>query len=676
MSTNVRANTGDIKTAIKHAMDLLGSGEPRLAREQAEEILRHYPNEVNSQFVVAAAMRARGQTAEALSCLEGLIQRAPDFALAQQELGFTYADKGHLLAAIKALQRAVAIEPKLPASWKLMGELFIVDGDETSATEAFNRYMVAVSEDADSAMEPELFQAVKLFRAGKIGRAEQLCRDFLKQNPANVNAIRLLAEIGIKVGVLDDAEKLLERCLELAPNFGLARLNFAHVLSKREKLEEALAQVDQLLAAEPENPALLTMQASILVKMGDFARVLPRYAYLLSHYPPRAGIALVYGHALKTVGQQDKAIAAYRQAISLQPSFGDAYWSLANLKTFRFDADDIETMRTEIDKSTCKRENYFHLCFALGKALEDRRQYDESFHCYRLGNNLKKKLEGYNADKTEERARRVRSICSCEFLSASAGKGDPAPDPIFIVGLPRSGSTLLEQILASHSQVDGTKELVYIPAIVRRLGGKVKKSKISRYPDILAEMNPSRLRELGQEYMDRSRIQRADAPFFIDKMPNNFMHIGLIHLILPNARIIDARRHPMAACFSSYTQLFARGQSFTYGLSNIGRYYRNYVDMMDHWDLVLPGKVLRVHYEQVVSDIETQVRRMLDHCGLEFEEACLQFHQTRRAVRTASSEQVRQPIYTAALEHWRNYETHLNELKSALGSVLERYPID
>ncbi|MCH8058677.1 MAG: sulfotransferase, partial [Proteobacteria bacterium] len=373
---------------------------------------------------------------------------------------------------------------------------------------------------------------------------------------------------------------------------------------------------------------------------------------------------------------QDKAIAAYRQAISLQPSFGDAYWSLANLKTFRFDADDIEAMRKEIDKNTCKREDYFHLCFALGKALEDRRQYDESFHCYRLGNNLKKKLEGYNADKTEERTRRMRGICSYEFLSASSGKGDPAPDPIFIVGLPRSGSTLLEQILASHSQVDGTKELVYIPAIVRRLGGKVKKSKISRYPDILAEMNPSRLRELGQEYMDRSRIQRADAPFFIDKMPNNFMHIGLIHLILPNAKIIDARRHPMAACFSSYTQLFARGQSFTYGLSNIGRYYRNYVDMMDHWDLVLPGKVLRVHYERVVSDIETQVRRMLDHCGLEFEEGCLQFHQTQRAVRTASSEQVRQPIYTAALEHWRNYETHLNELKSVLGPVLERYPID
>ena len=676
MSTNVRANTGDIKTAIRLAMDLLASGEPRLASEQAEEILRHFPNEVNSQFVVAAAMRAKGQTAAALSRLQGLVQRAPDFALAQQELGFTYADKGHLMAAIKALQCAVAIEPKLPASWKLMGELFTVDGDGTSATEAFNRYMVAVSEDTDSAVEPELIQATKLFRAGKIGRAEQLCRDFLKQNPANVNAIRLLAEIGIKVGVLDDAEKLLERCLELAPNFGLARLNFAHVLSKREKLEEALAQVDQLLAAEPKNPALLTMQASILVKMGDFARVLPRYAYLLSHYPPRSGIALVYGHALKTVGQQDKAIAAYRKAISLQPSFGDAYWSLANLKTFRFDADDIEAMRKQIDKSTCTREDYFHLCFALGKALEDRRQYDESFHFYRLGNNLKKKLEGYNADKVEERARRMRGICSYEFLSASSGKGDPAPDPIFIVGLPRSGSTLLEQILASHSQVDGTKELVYIPAIVRRLGGKVKKSTVSHYPDILAEMNPSRLRALGQEYIDRSRIQREDAPFFIDKMPNNFMHIGLIHLILPNAKIIDARRHPMAACFSSYTQLFASGQSFTYGLSNIGRYYRNYVDIMDHWDLVLPGKVLRVHYEQVVSDTEKQVKRMLDHCGLEFEEACLQFHQTQRAVRTASSEQVRQPIYTAALEHWRNYETHLDELKSVLGPVLERYSID
>jgi len=403
---------------------------------------------------------------------------------------------------------------------------------------------------------------------------------------------------------------------------------------------------------------------------------LPCYEYLLAHFPARAKITVVYGHVLKTIGQQQKAIEAYRQAIGLQPSFGDAWWSLANLKTVRFDDDDIDAMRTEIGKNTCSREDYLHLCFALGKALEGRKQYDESFHYYQLGNSVKEKASGYEADNTENSVQRLKVVCDKELFAATEGQGCQAPDPIFIVGLPRSGSTLLEQILASHSQVDGTKELPFILAIVRRLGGKKKRSEMSRYPDILTELSASQLSDFGQEYIDRCRIQRETAPFFIDKMPNNFLHVGLIHLILPNAKIIDARRHPMASCFSCYTQHFARGQSFTYGLSNIGRYYRDYVELMDHWDQVLPGKVLRVQYEDVVADTEAQVRRMLDHCGLPFEAECLQFHQTERPVRTASSEQVRQPIYSGALEHWRNYDTHLDELKQSLGPVLDRYPLN
>jgi len=670
MSTKPNVNSGDIKTAIQHAMGLLSKGESRFAREQAEEILRYYPDEVNSLFVVAAAVRAEGDMAGALQRLEKLVQRVPDFALAQQELGFAYAETGQVMAAIEALQRAVAIEPKLPASWKLMGELFLVDEDENSAAEAFNQSLLA------SSVDPDLVRALKLFRAGKTGQAEQGCRNFLKQNPTNIIAICLLADIGTRVGVYADAEKLLKRCLELAPDFSIARLSYAQVLEKREKLDQALVQVDRLLEAEPEKFTLLVLRGAILAKMGDYERALPLYEFLLSHFPARAKITMIYGHALKTVGQQQKAIEAYRQAISLQPSFGDAWWSLANLKTFRFEDDDIEAMRVEIGKSTCTREDFLNLCFALGKALEGRKHYDESFHYYQQGNNIKEKVSGYKADDTEQSVQRLKAVCGRDFFSAAAGQGYQSPDPIFIVGLPRSGSTLLEQILASHSQVDGTKELGFILAIVRRLGGKKNVSQESRYPEVLTKLSARQLSDLGQEYIDRSRIQRGMAPFFIDKMPNNFLHVGLIHLILPNAKIIDARRHPMAACFSCYTQHFARGQSFTYGLPNIGRYYHDYVDLMDHWDRVLPGKVLRVQYEDVVADIETQIRRILDHCDLPFEEACLHFHQTERPVRTASSEQVRQPIYSGALEHWRHYEKHLDELKNALGPVLDRYPTD
>ena len=644
-------------------MELLSAGESGLAREQAEEVLRQFPDEMNSQFVVAAALRAQGHEEDSLARLKTITEHAPDFALAQQELGFAYAASGKLMAAIQAFQAAVKIQPKLPASWKQMGELFLIDGDEVSANEAFRQHLLASNED------PNLVRAVDLFRAGKLGLAEPLCRDVLKDNPTNITAIRLLAEIGINIGVYADAENLLQRCLELAPDFQLARLNYANVLSKREKLEEALAEIDRLLEEDPDKPAYLAQRAATLVRMGDFERALPCYDYLLKHFPAQAKIVLSSGHALKTVGQLDKAIAAYRHAIELRPTFGDGYWSLANLKTFRFDDADIDAMRVAIDDPTATQEDHFHLCFALGKSLDDRKEYDEAFRYYQKGNRIKEKLEGYEASATEEITAKIRSVCDDNLFKTQGGKGCPAPDPIFIVGLPRSGSTLLEQILASHSQVDGTKELVHILSFVRRLGGRRSTSETSRYPEVLAELPAEQLAELGQEYLDRARIQRAAAPYFIDKMPNNFFHVGLISLILPNAKIIDARRHPMAACFSGYTQLFARGQPFTYSLTDVGRYYCDYVGVMNHWDDVLPGKVLRVQYEDVVADTETQVRRMLDFCGLEFEEGCLQFHETERPVRTASSEQVRQPIYSAALEHWRNYESHLDELKTALAPV-------
>ena len=661
--------TDDLQTATRHALKLLGAGKPTLALEQAQEILRHYPREINCQFVVAAAQRALGDKNRALQGLEAIVARAPDYALARQELGFTYADMGAVTKAIDTLQQAVKLESRLSGSWKLLGELLLSEEQEEAAADAFNHAFL------DSSEHRELAQAVQLFRSGKLGQAETVCREFLKVRPTDVNAIRLLAEIGTKLGVYGDAEKLLERCLELAPDFEIARLNYANVLSQRNKLEAALEQVNKLLENAPRKKSLLSLKAMILVKMADFPGALPIYEDLLTRFAPRPNMCLAYGHALKTVGNQDKAIAAYRQATELQPGFGDAWWSLANLKTFRFEDEDLAVMRGEMLAMNNTLEDRYHLSFALGKALELRKEYKDSFKFYELGNRTKVRLERYSADETHAEAQRLIATCDRPLMDAAPGSGCQAADPIFIVGLPRSGSTLLEQILASHSQVDGTKELPDILSLVRRLGGKTNKSDTSRYPDILRDLSDEQFRELGQEYLDRTRIQRGDAPFFIDKMPNNFFHVGFISRILPNAKIIDARRHPMAACFSGFTQLFAKGQPFTYGLDNIGRYYRDYVALMDHWNQVLPGKVHLALYEEVVADTENQVRQLLEHCGLPFEQACLQFYETQRPVRTASSEQVRQPIYNSGLDHWRNYQPYLGPLEKALGPVLERYPI-
>jgi tetratricopeptide (TPR) repeat protein len=377
-----------------------------------------------------------------------------------------------------------------------------------------------------------------------------------------------------------------------------------------------------------------------------------------------------HGHALKTLGRQDEAIAAYRKAIAIRDTLGDAYWNLANLKTFRFDPAEVEKMRAVIKDGEAGSRDYVHLCFALGKALEDLKAFDEAFDYYDRGNVAKCEQVGYRADDTHAEAQALIKTCTRELTRNKSGFGCQATDPIFIVGLPRSGSTLLEQILASHSQVDGTSELREMISIARRLGGKRNRDDESLYPGKLWDLTESDCRELGEEYMERTRVQREGAPFFIDKMPNNFQHVALISMILPNAKIIDSRRHPMATCFSGFKQLFAEGQTFTYSQTDIGRYFRDYVELMDHWDKVLPGKVLCVKYENLIADTESEVRRMLDYCGLPFEAQCLAFHNTKRAIRTASSEQVRQPIYTGAVEQWRSFESHLSGMRTEMESLI------
>jgi hypothetical protein len=447
-----------------------------------------------------------------------------------------------------------------------------------------------------------------------------------------------------------------------------------NVLHKRQKFEKALEQAKILLDAYPENHAFQLAYANENVAVGNFDSALEIYDRVIANHPAFAQPYLSRGHALKTIGRLEEAIQSYRSAYRAKPDFGDAFWSLANLKTYRFTDAEIDHMLARLDDPSTANVDRYHLCFALGTAYEARRDFARSFRCYEQGNRLKQKDTRYDPDNQEAAMHRQAEFCTAELFASKAGMGGRYDDPIFIVGLPRAGSTLLEQILASHSMVDGTMELPNIIALAHRLNGRRFVSEEARYPGILAELTAEQLQKFADRFIEETRIHRAGAPFFIDKMPNNFMHIGLIQLILPKARIIDARRHPMACCFSGFKQLFADGQEFTYGQEEIARYYKGYVRLMEHWDEVLPGKVLRVHYEHVVADLEGQLRRILDYLGLPFEENCLNYYQTDRSIRTPSSEQVRQPIYRGGLEQWRNFEPYLDVLKRELADEISRYP--
>jgi tetratricopeptide (TPR) repeat protein len=515
-----------------------------------------------------------------------------------------------------------------------------------------------------------------LIAQGRLLKAEEICRRFQRKVPHHVEGMRLLADIGMRLGVLDDAEFLLHSALQFEPDNVQIRIDYIQALRKRQKFQQSLEQATQLLDSSPENPQFRSLYAIESMQSGDYETALAAFDEVLAQVPGDPVTLTSRGHAHKTCGQYDAAVSSYKAALTSQPQHGEAYYSLANLKVYKFSDDEVAQMHAQEDDSNLSHIDRTYLFFALGKAYEDRAEYGSSFDYYERGNRLKKSQSRYDAAEISADLQAQRAVCTADLFQDKSGSGYPAPDPVFVLGLPRAGSTLLEQILSSHSQVDGTLELPNILSLSQRLRRRGRQGDSSGYPEILAELPDEELEQFGKEFIEETRIHRAGAPFFIDKMPNNFRHIGLIQLILPNAKIIDARRHPMACCFSGFKQLFAEGQEFTYGLEEIGTYYRDYVGLMDHWDEVLPGKVLRVQYEDVVADLETQVRRILAHCGLPFEQACIDFHQTDRSVRTPSSEQVRQPIYKSGLEQWRHFEPWLDPLKGALGPILERYPID
>jgi len=561
------------------------------------------------------------------------------------------------------------VAPDLADGWRLLGDHLSAMGDTSGAAAAYASHIKA------STRDPRLLAPAAALCEGRLAVAERLLRAHLKQFPTDVAAIRMFAELAARLGRLADAENLLARCLELAPDFTAARHNYAVVLHRQAKSVDALREVERLLVGDHRNPGYRSLQAAALARLGEYERSIATYAGLLADYPGQPKLWMSQGHALKTAGRQVESIVAYRRSIELAPSLGEAYWSLANLKTYRFAPAEIEAMGTQLERAELGAEDRLHFHFALGKAMEDAGDHAAAFAHYAEGNRLRRATLAYDADETTALVRRAQALFTPDFFASRRGSGAPAPDPIFVVGLPRSGSTLVEQILASHPAVEGTMELPDLLGLVRELSGRTRRSEPSKYPDALAELGPEALRALGERYLAQTRIQRkTDKPFFIDKMPNNWAHVGLIQLILPNARIVDTRRHPLSCCFSAFKQHFARGQGFTYSLEDIGRYYRDYAALMTHFDSVLPGRVYRVIYERMVEDTETEIRRLLTHCGLEYDERCLRFYENDRAVRTASSEQVRSPIFRDAVDHWRHYEPWLGPLRQALGPALDAYP--
>jgi tetratricopeptide (TPR) repeat protein len=633
----------------------------------AEALALQAPQNRDALYLLAANQRCVNHTTEALATLERLEKSHPKFSLLHQERGYCCMTLRDLPRAIAAFSQAVSLNPALLTSWMMLERLYRATGDTNRAAAASEHVSLLQK------LPTEVVRAGIMFSDGDLAPAEDILQRYRAAGGDHVEALRLLGRIAHQRKCLEEAETLLEDTLKVAPNYRATRVDYIRVLLDAQKYLEAHEAVAPLLQVDPENKDLLSLYAAACVGLGQHQQAIEVYRQLTATLALSAEMHVALGHSFQSIGHQKEAVEAYQAAASVRPSFGDAYWSLANLKTYRFSENQVADMGAQEAAPTLDMVDRYHLCFALGKAYEDQMQYAESWQFYKRGNALKRAETCYDSQIVEIQARKLMEVCSAEFLAGRTSVGALDPDAIFIVGLPRSGSTLIEQILASHSQVDGTQELPEIPRIVREMEGRRPDPYNPRYPRVLADLVPDQFRSLGERYMRDTRVFRANKTYFIDKMPNNFLHIGLIHLMLPNAKIIDVRREPMACCFSNLKQLFASGQEFTYSTDDIARYYRTYLKLMRHWDSVLPGRILRVFYEDVVEDLAGSVRRILEFCGLKFETACVSFFKQERSIATSSSEQVRRPIFREGLFQWRNYEPWLDSVRDSLRDAVTRY---
>lgn len=662
----------DISQQLIDAQQALVNKDLDAANRIIVDLTTTHPDDPNVRYLACLLLRLQGRNDEAMQSLQSLTSDVPDHARAFQEMTTVALAINEPKLAHAAAERAVELDPALMQCWQFLIPLrrkFSPSSAEAAAAQL----------DFLRSLPPELRTVISYLANNKVQDAERLAKHFLRDNKTHPEGMRLLAEVLTRKNILDEAQFLLETLVALQPKMIPARLQLFHVLMRRQRFHSAFDIAASLNKDAPTDTGeIKRAYAAAAFAVGNIEEAKDLYAQLANNAPADHLIPISQGHIFNAIGERENAVAAFQRCISLKPAHGDSYWSLANTKSYRFDDDEIASMQKIEESDALSTLDRVQICFALGKALEDKNLFDDAFSYYDRGNSLKLPTTHYDPVQLRKRVQAQIDVCTSELFESRQHVGVQNIDPIFIVGLPRAGSTLLEQILASHSQVDGTMELHNVLDLAKRLRGRdADQDGTPRYPAILGDLDNDLFAQFGAQFIDQTRIYRGSGQLFIDKMPNNFFHIGLIKLILPNAKIIDARRHPMACCFSGYKQLFGEGQEFSYGLSQIGEYYKEYVRLMAHWDAVLPGHVLRVNHEDVVADLETQVHRILDYCGLEFESACLEFHKTERTVRTPSAEQVRQPIYTSGLEQWKNFEHYLAPLKEALGSeLLNEYQID
>jgi tetratricopeptide (TPR) repeat protein len=666
--TNDTDHSSTSQAAFERASSLLRAGDLRGAETTCRGTLEKHPSDGNLLYLLGAVLVRQGRPGDAENALRPAIMQHPDFASAHEELGNALMAQKKTAEAVDCFHTAIRLEPdngqvhfKLS---RLLTELGRVDEAEQARKNATKHAPGQVA----------FAVAVAHRQAGRIAEAEKLCAEILQREPRNADVLRFLASCATDREQFGDAIVLLRRALEFAPESVRAWIALGNALLARQDFAAAIEAFERSAAIEPGLAQTRLMLGKALAYASNYHAAIDAFRAGLDIEPDSASCLVGLGHCLKTLGRTDEATDSYRAAIDRHPAFGEAYWSLADLKAFRFEPADVNAMEIHADDARLPENTRIHFSFALGKACEDAGEFAAAFDHYGRGNSARRARESYDPVDTEELHDRIIDVFTPEFLAARAGGGEPDPAPIFIVGLPRSGSTLIEQILASHSQVDGTRELSDLPSLIPTINAETPGE--TRYPEVLNDCANDQLRALGQQYLTVTQRHRGGLPYFTDKLPNNFSNIGLLALILPNAKIINARRHPLDSCMGSFKQLFASGQAFTYDLQELGEYYLDYQRLMDHWHRVLPGRVLDVHYERLVGNQEDETRRLLEYCTLPWEDACLRFHETERAINSASSEQVRRPIYASALNHWRNYEEQLADLIEVLEPLLNSLPAD